>query len=188
MPLLNYSGAKLGTASSKQVRTLDAFLGREPESSAARQYSERGIFNPVDGNEAFEVVENMRSSVASAVHLGEYRGGFDEEHERALALSRGDLEVQRVLELSKQQTATDSDADLQRALALSMADSGSSTATDGNNDLPEDQTLQRAIEESKSLANGEPRSTYDEDLQKATLLSKKASRRPSRNEIVDLTK
>jgi len=165
---------KLGSAASGQVGTLDSFLGREPESSAAREYSERGIFNPVEGNEAFELVENMKSSV-------------DEEHERALAVTRGDLEIQQVLELSKQQTAADSDAALQRALALSLANTGGAATTTGGNDLVDDQNLQRAIEESKSLAHGKPRSTtYDEDLQKAILLSKKESR-PSREEIVDLT-
>ena len=166
---------KLGTTASKPVGTLDGFLGREPESSAAREYSERGIFNPVEGNEAFELVENMKSSV-------------DEEHERALALSRGDLEVQQVLELSKQQTEADSDAALQRALALSLANTGgTATNTTDSNALAEDQNLQRAIEASKNLAHGKPRSkTYDEDLQKAILLSKKESR-PSRDKIVDLT-
>jgi hypothetical protein len=188
---------KLGTSPNG---TLYDFPHVHPEHSTRGQYSDRGIFNPVDGNEAFVLSGSLATNFGASQQTGGYQEGFDEELERALALSRGDLELQKAIELSKRETsgrdeAAKFDPDLQRALELSKMDTSSSTVVHaasigGISDIPIDQDLERAIEESKKPAYEEPTASYEEDLRRAILLSQKDIQQINpvkKDEIVDLT-
>lgn len=179
--------------SSKQINTLDSFLQLDPELTS-ESYIERGIFNCVDGDSA--------CNSAAIDYLGGTQEGFDDELEKALALSRRDMELQQALQLSRQgesgrHDAAQVDVDLRRALELSMVDSAGGNvefvaSTESDSSKPVDQDPARMATESKNPAGETSTISYEEELATAIQLSMKESNQSTQSkvgvdEMVDLT-
>ena len=137
--------------------------------------------------------------------------GFDLELEQALALSRGDLEMQQVLELSKSQStaplhngmAMDEDEELRLALERSKAESGDqhngdATSTNwvkpGNHDGDDElqQALKRSLEDCKPAAKASNKGAVvdlldgdDEDISSMPTAKKQKSTSDEAIEIID---
>lgn len=95
---------KLGYHSSKNL--MDDFVGIPPKD----EYNIRGIFNPPKNSRAYYLSNSLEANDVPAMFLDDH----DEQLERALAESRGDVMLQQTLEESLRV-----DDDLQKALILS---------------------------------------------------------------------
>lgn len=163
----------------KKCNTLDGFLTAEAQQMEA--YTEQGIFNGVEGNEAFE----SSKKIGTVRHAANQSGPIDVDHnfdlqlQQALAVSRGDVELQRAIDVSKQHISADQDVvDLIPPVAK-------------NDDL------ERALAASRALSHRGPsevESAEDEDLHRAIRLSMEdrkpaaiPTKVPSCKEILDLT-
>jgi hypothetical protein len=177
------------TSQPKKCNTLDGFLTAEARQMEA--YEEKGIFNGVEGNEAFEASRNI-GAVKHAENLSgpvDVDDTFDLQLQQALAVSRGDLELQRAIEVSKQHRSEVQDVvDLQQL-----------TAQHAHAQLNYDDALERVIAESNAArrhpgkSHSSP-STEEDDIQRAIRLSMQDSKPaaiattpPPPGELLDLT-
>jgi hypothetical protein len=179
----------------KQTSTLESFLHVDPEATSKKDYAQRGVFNGVDGNDAFELSGSLRANCGSAGHWADHQQGLDDELERALALSRGDLELQKALELSSQrpkgdQSSTQFDADLQRALEMSKMDSNGSNVDACGSKISGD--CKPVGIDQRSNAAAAATMSYEDELAKAIKLSMQDSKpsagpKTKGGEMIDLT-
>jgi len=163
---------KLGTSGGEQT-TLRGFVKSDKDTiSDADTYDRRGIFNSVPGGAfAGAAATRLQENVA------EDQQDLDGELERALALSRGDLELQQAIEASRQismgnQHGARADFELQQALERSKSE------TRAHEVISIDHAPVSGVASSNSSA-------YDDELARAIQLSLQPKASPS--QVVDLT-
>ena len=150
---------KLGNASEKP---LDDFLGLSPKD----EYATRGMFNPPKDSQAYFLSPSLESKHTPTM----YFDAHDEQLERALAESRGDVMLQQALQQSLRQdgstTMLSNNGD--KLLARGLAES--------SGDVILQQALQQSLGQGESVA-AQHVDSFDADLQKALELSKCDSRK-----------
>ena len=166
----------------KKQTSITAFASKlptseTPTSDTDHEYERLGIFHASKGATSLEMHNTMFGAAADVVDVSMIGPDtFDMELERALALSRGDIELRDALEMSKRETGPISpglargdgaamhlDEEMQIALERSMAEtSGSSryhaaahvetidvSAGDGDLDHDLNEAIKRSLEETK---------------------------------------
>jgi Calpain family cysteine protease/Ubiquitin interaction motif len=149
---------KMGSASSsmEQQATLDHFLLKAASdlslAKATKLYDTRGIFHPMAGNDAFELSGKLPPAHASLERDMSFHQAVDDELERALALSRGDVELQQALEMSRNNPLTQTqnsghhdDTALRQVLELSRNEAKVTQYVSIDDDSDNDDDLAQAI-------------------------------------------